>query len=281
VAGKVGGQAVFRGVMLRDERRWAVAVRTRAGGIAVRSEALPTWGRRWKQVPVVRGVVGMATALPVGFRAMRWSRVQGLGTPPGGIRAVLRIAGALVALLVVPPYVTDQLVGWLHNSWVTVVADNLITVASLVAFSALTGRLSDLRMLFEYHGAEHKVVAAHEVGAPMTPDAVAPFSTRHVRCGTSLLLVIAVVAAVVSMFELPAIVAFPLVLGVAVELQARAATNVHRSWVRALLRPGLALQRLTTREPSAEQLEVAIAALQAVTVSAAQPSSVETLAVPA
>lgn len=267
--------------MLRDERRWAVAVRTPAGEIAVRSEPLPTWGRRWTQVPVVRGVVGMATALPIGFRAMRWSRVHGLGPPTNGMRAVLRVAGALVALLVVPPYMTDRLVGGFHNGWITVVVENLMTVASIVGFSALTGRLSDLRMLFEYHGAEHKVVAAQEAGVVMTPGTVAPFSTRHVRCGTSLLLVIAVIAAVASVLELPAIVAVPLVVGVAVELQGRAAANLCRPWVRALVRPGLALQRLTTREPSADQLEVAIAALQAVTTSAAQPSMVETVAVPA
>jgi uncharacterized protein YqhQ len=281
VAQKVGGQAVFRGVMLRDERRWAVAVRMPTGEIAVRSDPLPTWGRRWKPVPIVRGVVGVAQALPIGFRAMRWSRVKGLGTPTGGLRALLRIAGALFALLVVPPWVTDRLVGELHNNWVSVVVDNLMTVAALVAFSALTGRLSDLRMLFEYHGAEHKVVAAHEAGVPMTPATVSPFSTRHVRCGTSLLVVIAVVAAVAAVLELPAIVAVPLVIGIAVELQGRAAANLRRPWVRALVRPGLALQRLTTREPSAEQLEVAIAAFHAVTTSAAQPSRVETVAVPA
>jgi uncharacterized protein YqhQ len=281
VAEKVGGQAVFRGVMLRDERRWAVAVRTPAGDIAVRSEALPTWGRRWKKVPVLRGVVGIGTALPIGFRAMRWSRVTGLGTPTGGLRALFRIAGALFALLVVPPFVTEQLVGGLHNSWASVIVDNLATIGCLVGFSAMTGRLADLRMLFEYHGAEHKVVAACEAGVPMTPESVAPFSTRHVRCGTSLLLVIAVVAAVASVLELPTILAAPLVLGVAIELQGRAASNLRRPWVRALVRPGLALQRITTREPSADQLEVAIAALQAVTVSAAQPSSVETVAVPA
>ena len=267
--------------MLRDERRWAVAVRTPAGDIAVRSEPLPTWGRRWKTVPIVRGVVGVATALPVGLRAMRWSRVQGLGRPAGGVRSVVRIAGALFALLVVPPFLTDHLVGGLHNNWVSVIVDNLATISCLVGFSAVTGRLADLRMLFEYHGAEHKVVAACEAGVPMTPEAVAPFSTRHVRCGTSLLLVIAVVAAGASMLELPAIIAVPLVVGVAVELQGRAAANMRRSWVRALVRPGLALQRVTTREPSSDQLEVAIAALQAVTVSAAQPSSVETATVPA
>ena len=115
----------------------------------------------------------------------------------------------------------------------------------------------------------------------MSPETVAPFSTRHARCGTSLLLVIAVLAAGASVLELPAILAVPLVIGVAVELQGRAAANLRLAWVRALVRPGLALQRLTTREPSAEQLEVAIAAYHAVTTSDAQPSSVDTLAVPA
>ena len=280
MAQKVGGQAVFRGVMLRDEEHWAVAVRTPDGDIAVRREALPTWGRRWMQAPILRGIVGVGIALPTGLRAMRWSRQQGL-PPASALRSMLRVAGALFALLVVPPFLTDRLVGGIDSSWLHVVVNNVLTVASLVAFSAITGRLADLRMLFEYHGAEHKVVAAHEARVPvMTPEAAAPFSTRHVRCGTSLLLVIAVVAAVVSMFELPAIVAFPLVLGVAVELQGRAANNVHLPWVRALVRPGIALQRLTTREPSAAQLEVAIAACQALTTSAAQPSSVETVAVP-
>jgi uncharacterized protein YqhQ len=258
VAKKVGGQAVFRGVMLRDDARWAVAVRTPDGRIAVRRDELPTWGRRWMQVPVLRGIVGVAVALPVGLRAMRWSRQQGLGERSSVWRTTMQLAIAAGALLVVPDYLAMPL---------------------LIAFLAVTGQL---QMLFQYHGAEHKVVAAHEAGvAEMTPEVIAPYSTRHVRCGTSLLLVLGIVAAVLSLLELPAIVSYPLVLGVAVELQTRAAKNVHLPWVRTLLWPGLALQRLTTREPSAAQLEVAIAACQALMTSDAQPSSVDAIAVPA
>jgi len=281
VAQKVGGQAVFEGVMMRGDTRWAVAVRTPAGDIDVHSDVVPTWGLRWKRVPVLRGLIAIAHAVPIGARAFRWSMAKGLRPAPRRSTSVLRIAGLLAAVLLVPPALTDRLVGGLHNGWVSGVFENVLTVAVLVGYAAAVGRLAILRTLFEYHGAEHKAVAAHEAGVAMTPQAAAHFSTRHVRCGTSLLLVIAVVAAVFSLFHLPAVVVFPLVAGVAAELQLRAAANVHRSWVRALVRPGLALQGLTTREPSPAQLEVAIAALQAVIVSAAQPSSVEAVAVPA
>jgi uncharacterized protein YqhQ len=281
VAQKVGGQAVFEGVMLRGDTRWAVAVRTRAGHIDVHSGSVPTWGLRWKGVPVLRGLIAVAHAVPVGARAFRWSMSKGLRPAPRRSTSVLRIAGLLIALLLVPPVMTDWLLGGLRNGWVSGVFENVLAVGVLVGYAAAVGRLAMLRTLFEYHGAEHKVVAAHEAAVALTPEAAARFSTRHVRCGTSLLLVVAVVAAVFSMLQLPAVVVFPLVAGLAAELQLRAAANVHRPWVRALLRPGLALQGLTTREPSAAQLEVAIIALQAVIDSAAQPSSVEAVAVPA
>jgi uncharacterized protein YqhQ len=281
MAGTVGGQAVFGGVMLRGDDRWAVAVRTPGGGIAVHAEALPTWGRRWKRVPVVRGLVAIAGALPLGARALQWSATNGLVRPRRRSLTVLRMVGLALAVLVLAPYLADRLVGNVENGWVSGVVANLLTVGVLVAYAALIGRFAMVRTLFEYHGAEHKVVAAHEAGGPMTPQWAERYSTRHVRCGTSLLLVIAVVAAATSLLHLPTLLAVPLIAGVAAELQLRASVNLHRPWVRALLRPGLALQRLTTREPSLGQLEVAIAAYDAVMASAAQPSSVEAVAVPA
>lgn len=265
---------------MRGDTRWAVAVRTPAGDIDVHSEQVPAWGLRWKRVPVLRGLIGIAHAVPVGVRAFRWSMTHGLRPAPRRSTSVLRIAGLLAALFLVTPVLTERLVGGLHNGWITGVLENVLAVGMLVGYAAAVGRLAMLRTLFEYHGAEHKVVSAHEAGVVLTPETAAYFSTRHVRCGTSLLLVIAVVAAVFSVLHLPAVVLFPLVAGVAAELQLRAADNVHRPWVRALVRPGLAMQGLTTREPSPAQLEVAIAALQAVTVRAAQPSSVEAVAVP-
>ena len=265
---------------MRGDTRWAVAVRTPAGVIDVHAAPVPTWGERWKGVPVLRGLIAIAQAMPIGARAFQWSMSKGLRPAPRRSISLLRAAGLLLALIFVPPVVTDRLVGGLHNGWISGVLENVLTVGVIVGYAAAIGRLSTLRTLFEYHGAEHKVVAAHEGGVALTPETAAPFSTRHVRCGTSLLLVIAVVAAVFSMLHLPTVVVFPLVAGVAAELQLRGAANVHRPWVRALVRPGLALQRLTTREPSAAQLEVAIVALQAVTDSAAQPSNVEAVAVP-
>jgi uncharacterized protein YqhQ len=159
---------------------------------------------------------------------------------------------------------------------------NVVSVAVLVAYAAAVGRFRMLPTLFEYHGAEHQAVAAFEAGAELTPASAARFSTRHARCGTSLLLSIAIVAFGVSLLHLPVLVSFPLVAAVATELQLQVAAHLDRSWAKRLVRPGLALQRLTTREPSPSQLEVAIAALQAVvTVTAAQPSSVAVAAVPA
>jgi uncharacterized protein YqhQ len=280
VAQKVGGQAVFQGVMMRGDTHWAVAVRTPTGLIDVHTDTVPTWGLGWKHVPVVRGLIAIAHAVPIGARAFKWSLAKGLRPVPRRSTSVMRIAGLLLALFFLPPALTDRLLGGLHNGWLTVVLENVLTVGVLVAYAAAVGRLAMLRTLFEYHGAEHKVVSAHEAGVVLTPETAAGFSTRHIRCGTSLLLVIAVVAAVFSILHLPAVVLFPLVAGVAAELQLRAAANVHRSWVSTLVRPGLALQRLTTREPAHDQLEVAIVALQAVIDRAAQPSSTEAVAVP-
>ena len=276
----VGGQAVFGGVMMRGDDRWAVAVRTPAGAIAVHQEALPTWGRGGKRVPFVRGLVAIAEAMPLGARALQWSASHGLVKPRRRSVTLARVAGLIAVLWFLPPAITGRLVGGIHNGWVEGIVENVVAIAVLAAYAAAVGRFAVLPTLFEYHGAEHKVIAAFEAGGPLTAERAARFSTRHVRCGTSLLLVLAVVAGALSALHLPALIAIPLVAGVATELQLRAAANVHRAWVRTLVRPGLALQRLTTREPSLAQLEVAIAALQAVTVSAAQPSSVEDVAVP-
>jgi uncharacterized protein YqhQ len=251
--------------MMRGDDRWAVAVRTPSGEIAVTDGDVPTWGRRWKKVPVVRGLVAIAEAAPLGAKAFAWSASHGLVKPRRRSSTLLRIAGLVAALWFVPPAITQQ---WLLQ--------NVVAFAVLAGYAALVGRLSMLKTVFEYHGAEHKVVAAYEAEVDLTPEYAAVFSTRHVRCGTSLLLVIGVVGAAVSALHLPVLVAVPLVAGVAAELQLRAAANVHRSWVRTLVLPGLWLQRLTTRQPSLAQLEVAIAALQAATVTAAQPSSVDT-----
>jgi uncharacterized protein YqhQ len=276
----VGGQAVFGGVMMRSEDQWAVAVRTPSGEIAVHQESLPAWGQRWKKIPFARGIVSILQATPLGAKALQWSASHGLVKPSRRSTTVARLVGLVAVLWYLPPVLTERLVGGFHNGWLSGIVSNVVAVGVLVAYAAAVGRFAVLPTLFEYHGAEHKAVAAFEAGGPLTPEAAEGFSTRHARCGTSLLLTIVVVALAVSRLHLPSLLTIVLVAGVATELQLQAAKNLYRPWVRTFVRPGLALQRLTTREPSRAQLEVAIAALQAVTVSAAQPSSVEDVAVP-
>lgn len=258
MATKVGGQAVVDGVMMRSGERFAVAVRRPDGVIDVTTGDLPTWGRPARTVPVLRGVVALAEALPVGFRAMRWATADRRSSSLG-------ILAVVAAAVVVPSIVIERL-GSLGAAVVVAQLLQLVLGAVvLVGSVAAIGRLDELRRLFQYHGAEHQVVAAHEAGVDLTPAGAAGFSTRHVRCGTSLLLWLLLLSAVGSV--IPGVGASPLllllVLGMAAELQLRAAGATGHRWVQHLLRPGLALQRVTTRTPTFDQLEVAIAALRA------------------
>ncbi|MBW8827594.1 MAG: DUF1385 domain-containing protein [Acidobacteria bacterium] len=276
---KVGGQAVPEGVMMRSGDRFAVAVRQPGGAIAVTTGPMPTWGRPLRRVPVVRGVVALAEALPVGIRAMRWSATSR--------RASLVPTAALVtAALVVPPMLVARLGAVGRNAVISQLLELVLAAAVVAGALAATGRLDRIRRLFEYHGAEHKVVAAYEAGVDLTPAAAAGFSTRHPRCGTSLLLWLVVLTALASVVPGLAArpLALPLIIGVAAELQMRAAGATSRAWGRNMVRPGLALQRLTTRQPSLGQLEVAIAALAAAVapVEDGQPAAdLPLLAVPA
>ena len=283
---RYGGQAVLTGVMMRGTDSWSVACRRPDGGIELRVEPLPTWGARWKKVPVVRGIVALAEALPLGYRALAWSAEHGLGQVKRRSRwweKALTFA-IVTTIVVVASSVPAAVARWsadlLGVGSVAPVIEAALGVALLYGYLRIIGRLGDVRRLFQNHGAEHKVVNAHEAGAPLTVEAVQTFSTRHPRCGTSFLLVVAVVSALfyalvgnvggLTGLVLTRVLALPLIAGVAAELQLRLADAVDRSWVRALMRPGIALQRLTTREPSDDQVEVAIVALRAVLVDERQ-----------
>lgn len=247
---------------MRGEDRYAVAVRAPSGDIEVLTAALPAFGGRLRKVPLLRGILALAEAVPLGCKAMRWSVERRRGRRP----SLLPVAVVLAATFALP-VVAGELAG------------NLLALALLVA----AVRPARLRDVFENHGAEHKVVAAFEAGVELTPENAAGFSTRHVRCGTSFLLVLVAVSAATSVLVGSSVLLLPAVAAIATEIHLRLAANTHRRWVRVLLRPGLALQGITTRQPSLEQLEVAIVALQAaysMTIDT-QPSSSRTVAVPA
>jgi uncharacterized protein YqhQ len=268
---RYGGQAVFEGVMMRGASSYAIAVRRPDGSIFVEDSPLPTWGRRWKDVPVVRGVVTLAEALPLGFKALTWSAEHGLGQvrrPPRWWEKVWTwavLATVLVVGSVVPAWLAQAIAARFGVLFLAPVLETLIGVAALYGYLRAVGKVDQVVRLFANHGAEHKVVNAYEAGAPLTVSSVQAFSTRHPRCGTSFILVIALVSAVVfavigGASPVMRVLALPLIAGLAAEIQLRLA-ELDGS---VLSRPGLALQRLTTREPSDEQVEVGIAALQAV-----------------
>jgi uncharacterized protein YqhQ len=158
----------------------------------------------------------------------------------------------------------------LGNGFFFVVVEKLIRISILVGYIWLISNLRDLRRVYEYHGAEHKTIACYEASEDLTPENAKRYSRFHIRCGTSFLLIVVIVAFLVfaplgilplPLLILSRIVGFPLVTGISYEVIRWAGRNRHKRWVRGLMWPGLQLQRLTTREPSLDQLAVAIASL--------------------
>jgi uncharacterized protein YqhQ len=289
-----GGQAVLNGVMMRGASTWAVAVRAPDGRIVTTSGSVPGAAARFARVPVVRGVVGLVESLRLGAKAVQWSAVQsevgGPGADPadpagpdgadadaqsGLVDRLFTVVGvaAVLALFVVVPGVAAGLLPGSHSGVGFSLIEGVIRIALLIGYISALGLVPDLRRVYEYHGAEHKAVTALEAGAPLTPESVNRFSTRHPRCGTTFLLVVMVVGVIVLPLAgrpaLPLLIAsrlvlIPVIAGLSYEVIKWAAARIDRPVVRRIMAPGLALQRLTTRPPTAEQVEVALAALQLV-----------------
>lgn len=298
----VGGQAVLEGVMMRGVSTWAVAVRKPsqeqldAGGvnpkegargeIEIVSEPLVSWTKRHRalRLPVVRGVVALVESLKIGFKALGIS--ANAQVPPGSDGEKKEIGGATWAGTVVfallfaialffllPAGLTNLFRDQIPNSIVFVVIEKVLRVAIFLGYLWLISRMADLQRVFQYHGAEHKTISCYEAGLPLTAENAASFSRFHPRCGTSFLLIVMIVAIFVfaplgtpswPVLLASRVVGIPLVAGLAFEVIKWFGRNRTKRWARALMWPGMQLQRLTTREPDAPQLAVAIAALQAV-----------------
>jgi uncharacterized protein YqhQ len=282
----VGGQAVLEGVMMRGISTWAVAVRKPAGDVEVKTFPLVSWLKRHRllRLPVIRGMVALVESLRIGFSALNISANAQL--PPGEdgkeeelgggawIGTVIVAIGLAVGLFfLLPVGITSTFKSALPNSVVFVIVEKAIRITIFLGYLFLISRLKDLRRVFEYHGAEHKTIACYEAGRELTPQNAQRYSRLHPRCGTSFLLIVMIVAFFVFVpLGTPAwywlfasrILGIPLVAGLAFEVIKWFGRNRRKRWARALMWPGLQLQRLTTREPDLEQLAVAIAALQAV-----------------
>lgn len=281
----VGGQAVMEGVMMRGVRTWAVAVRRPDGDIAVRSSAFSSVLQRHRalRLPVVRGAVALVESMGTGLRALRLSAELSGHAPEGETAEVTRsqwavaVAGGLglaIGLFFLLPALLTSLAGdRLDDGLAFVLVEKLVRLTIFLAYLTAVSRLGHLQRLFAYHGAEHQTIAAYESGGPLTPDVAARQSRLHPRCGTSFLLLVMVVAVVVfaPLGKLPLgwlllsrVLGIPLVAGLSFEAIKWMGRHRGSRAARALMWPGLQLQRLTTRPPDAEQLAVAIAALEAV-----------------
>jgi uncharacterized protein YqhQ len=278
----IGGQAVLEGVMMRGVSTWALAVRKEAD-TEVRSFPLVSWTRRRRayRLPVVRGVVALVESLGIGLRALQISASAQM--PEGGEElsrsawagtVVVSLLFAVGLFFLAPVGLASLIRGPLGSSSVAFWAvEGVIRVAILIGYLALLSRIPDLHRVFQYHGAEHKTIACFEASEELTPENAQRHSRLHPRCGTSFLLIVMVVAILVfAPIGVPAwyillptrIIGIPLIAGVSFELIRWAGRNRSRGWVKALIWPGLQLQKLTTREPDLGQLAVAIAALNAV-----------------
>src|SRR4051812_9600033 len=265
--------------MMRGVSTWAVATR-KDGAIAVESQPVVSWAARHKalRLPVVRGVVALGQSMSIGFKALEVS-AKAQAEPDEkeltkGTWALTVVAALVLAIglfFVVPVALTSLVKGWLGSSVLFWLVEGLLRTAIFLAYLTVLSRQRDLRRLFQYHGAEHQVISAYEAGVPLTQ--ARRFSRLHPRCGTSFLLVVMIVAIFVfAPAGLPAwyvllatrVFGVPLVAGLSFELIKLAGRNRGRGWVQIIIWPGMQLQKLTTREPDDEHVEVAIAALEAV-----------------
>lgn len=277
----IGGQAVIEGVMMRNRSRIAVAVRQANGGIAVEkkdffsfSERLPVF--KW---PILRGMLAFVEALVLGVKSISVSAEHALDEEEEELKGwelPLTVAISLMAgvgLFILLPTV---LMNWLRQSGGSAFLLNLgegaLRLTIFLSYVFLISRWKEVGRVFEYHGAEHKAIACYEAGRPLTVDNTRQYSPLHRRCGTSFLLIVMVTSILLfSFFGWPGVwqriltrlILLPLVAGISYEA-IKFAGSRDNLFSRILSQPGLWLQRLTTRKPADDQVEVAISALKAV-----------------
>ncbi|HEX9823482.1 MAG TPA: DUF1385 domain-containing protein [Actinomycetota bacterium] len=277
-----GGQAVIEGVMMRGADVWAIAVRKPDGEIHRESHEIDSIAKRVAifRKPFLRGIIALGQALAIGVKALTVSanhsveEEEKLSSKQMALSMTLAFV-FFIAVFVVGPTVLFRFAqdridtsGILLNA-----AEGVFRVLLFLGYLFLIGRMKDIRRVFQYHGAEHKTIAAYEHDEPLVPEAVDKYSTLHVRCGTNFLLIVMILTIFIfAMFGTPGIwwrigsriLAIPLIAGLAFEALRLGARFPNSLVIRALMAPGLWLQKVTTKPPSRDQVEVAIASFEEV-----------------
>ena len=280
----VGGQAVIEGVMMRGPGKLAVAVRKPNGEITVDLKDAGSVSDRYPilKKPFLRGVVSLVESLSYGMKALSFS-AQASGEEEEGEESMssLELAGtiavsvglAVLLFVVLPTGAMKLLQNEGFSPMVLNLCEGLLRLGIFLLYIWGISRQKDIQRVFQYHGAEHKTIYTYEHGLPLRVENVRPFSTLHPRCGTTFLMIVMLISIFIftflgwpSLWEriLSRILLMPVVAGISYEIIRFAGKHMDKPWVRAAILPGLALQKLTTRQPDDGQIEVAIASLKAV-----------------
>ena len=295
---QVGGQAVIEGVMMRSPACIATAVRTPGGAIVIKKEPFQSFIKRYRflNIPIVRGAIAFVETFIIAIKALSYSAEQataegdakvleagsserpavaeGSGKGLSTIHILFTFIAALAIGFAIFFYLPLRITEWIGFTQGVLfnLVDGVIRLVFLVLYIVLITRWKEMRRIFEYHGAEHKAISAFEEEGMATPENVRAYPTVHARCSTSFLLLVVVVSIIVFMFlgrptSIPdKIVRFafiPVIGGISYELLKLSARPAARRIMGFLVLPGLVLQKLTTKEPAPDQIEVAIAALDA------------------
>jgi len=273
-----GGQAVIEGVMIRGRTSVVTAVRRPGGEVITDVKPLPSLTtNRMRRMPLLRGVVILIEAMVLGIKSLLYSANIAMEEeeeeiPTKAIWGMIASAVILVVVLffIAPLFLTKLANNYIPNTVVFHIVEGVIRLAIFIAYLKLISLLPDIKRVFTYHGAEHKTVNAYEAGVPMEVEAIKPYSKAHVRCGTSFLFLVLVIAIFVFSFVGrdilwlmigARIVLIPVIMGLGYEVIYFGARHTNNWLMKIVLAPGLLMQKMTTGEPDDRQLEVAIAAM--------------------
>lgn len=279
---------------MRGSKALAVAVRNPTGTIVVHTEPLNThiYGGRLAQMPFLRGLTLLWDALGLGMKSLMFSADVALDEETDATKEgnkepakvfdgpsqwgtiIFSLSFSILLFFVFPAFVAglaEERLTWGSPRLISNLIEGLVRLALLIGYIWGIGFIPDIKRLYGYHGAEHKTINAYEAGAELTPDSVARFSLEHPRCGTAFLLTVVLISILLYTLLPPMgllvrilsrIVLLPMIAGMGYEFLRFTAVHQHNPLIRLIIKPNLAMQRLTTREPDASMLEVAIAAFQ-------------------
>jgi len=273
-----GGQAVIEGVMMRSPDKYAIAVRKPSKEIILKVGSIRSLSQKMKffKLPIFRGIINLVESLTLGFKALTYSAEQATGeeerlnSKEMFFTIVFALGLFILIFIVLPTSIARYMDRYLTNVLIYNIFEGFLRISIFLIYLFVISKMPDIRRVFEYHGAEHKVIYTYEAGKDLNVKNVKEYSTLHPRCGTSFIFIVLIISILV--FSLLGkqtlllriayrIAIIPLIAGISYEILKLSAKNMDKRVVRWMVMPGLWFQKLTTKEPDENQIEVAINAL--------------------